>query len=551
MKLLERESFLETLAEYAAEARQGGGRLVLVSGESGIGKTALVDEFQRRLKGARWLWGACDGLLTPRPLGPLFDIASQLDGELARLSRAGAPRDHLFAAFLAELGSPAFTVAVIEDVHWADEATIDLLNFLGRRLGRSPALVLATYRDNELPADHPLRIVLGDLATQRATRRMRLSPLTGEAVRELAGQRDVDANELCRVTGGNPFYVSEALEAGWPSIPPTVRDAVGARLGRLSPGTRAMVETAAVIGARVEISLLSSVLEGEDSTIDECLTSGILVPDGRDLRFRHELVRMAVEDGIAAHRKADLHACLLTALEQRGDADPALLAHHAGGAGDWRSVLRHAPAAARRSAALGARREAAAQFERALRFADQIDPATLATLHEEVASQYSPLDRWEEAERAQQIAIRLRRGLGDDLRVGEDLRMLSVTLCRLCCGEESELAAREAVRVLEGRPPGPELAWAYASLGATHITLGRTEEGIEVAGRAMALGERLRDAEIVSYAMNAIGIARVQSGQDGLASIEAALRIALDADLQEAAGRAYTSLQEACLFRHR
>ena len=88
------ESFLETLAEHAAEARQGGGRLVLVSGASGIGKTALVDEFQRRLKGARWLWGGCDGLLTPRPLGPLFDIASQLDGELASLSRAGAPRNH-------------------------------------------------------------------------------------------------------------------------------------------------------------------------------------------------------------------------------------------------------------------------------------------------------------------------------------------------------------------------------------------------------------------------------------------------------------------------
>ena len=145
-------------------------------------------------------------------------------------------------------------MAVIEDVHWADEATLDLLSFAGRRLGRTRALLLVTYRDDELGDDHPLRIVLGDLATQRATRRMRLPPLSQEAVRALAGERDVDAGELYRVTGGNPFYVSEILEAGWPSVPPTVRDAVGARLARLSAGTRRAVEAAAVIGARVDLS---------------------------------------------------------------------------------------------------------------------------------------------------------------------------------------------------------------------------------------------------------------------------------------------------------
>src|SRR5262245_18526372 len=239
MELLEREPFLATLAEYAADARQGSGRLVLVSGESGIGKTALLEAFQRRSPGLRWLWGGCERLTTPRPLGPLFDIAAQASGELASLAtQAGAPRERLFAAFLAEIGTapastgPASTgpagtatVAVMEDVHWADEATIDLLSYLGRRLSRSPALVVATYRDNEIPDDHPFRLVLGDLATQRGTRRMQLSPLTPGAVRALAGPRDVDAAELHRVTGGNPFYVIEVLEAGWPSVPPTVRDA--------------------------------------------------------------------------------------------------------------------------------------------------------------------------------------------------------------------------------------------------------------------------------------------------------------------------------------
>src|SRR6185437_6473980 len=241
MELLERTPFLQTLAEYAGEARQGNGRLVLLSGESGMGKTVLLEAFQQQLDGARWLWGSCDGLLTPRPLGPLFDIGAQLDGELATLCRQGAPRDRLFAAFLAEIGSSTFTVAVIEDVHWADEATIDLLNFLGRRLSRRNALVLVSYRDNEVGADHPLRIVLGDLATQRATRRMRLPPLSQRAVRRLAEQRDIDAAELHRITGGNPFYVNEVLAARWPSVPPTVSDAVGARLARCNPSAREIV----------------------------------------------------------------------------------------------------------------------------------------------------------------------------------------------------------------------------------------------------------------------------------------------------------------------
>src|SRR5262245_3263494 len=438
MELLERAAVLQTLAEYAAEAQRGSGRLVLVSAESGMGKTVLLEEFQHQLPEARWLWGGCDSLLTPRPLGPLFDIGTQLEGEFAALCRNGAPRERLFTGFLAEIGPPAgFTVAVIEDVHWADEATIDLLSFLGRRLGRMPVLLLASYRDDEIAADHPLRLVLGDLATQRATRRMKLPPLSVGAVRELVGQRDVDAAELHRITGGNPFYVSEILEAGWPSVPPTVRDAVGARLARATPGCRRALEAAAVIGGRISLGLLTAALNGSGSGagehVDKGLESGILVADGPAVRFRHELVRMAVEAGIAPHRRTELHARLLAALEPDG-ADPTLLANHAEGAGDAEAVRRHAPEAARRSSALGAHREAAAHYERALRFSDDGDRSGLAALHEGLSGEYALLDRWEEAEQELRTALALRRAAGDSLAVGEDLRRLSSTLWRLCRG---------------------------------------------------------------------------------------------------------------------
>ena len=434
MELLERAAFLDTLAEYAAEARQGDGRLVLVAGESGMGKTALVEAFQADLSSARWLWGACDGLFTPRPLGPLFDIGAQTDGELAGLCRDNAARDRLFAALLAELSSPAFTVTVIEDAHWADEATIDLISFAGRRLARLRGLLLVTYRDDELAEDHPLRRVLGDLATQRATRRMKLPPLSVAAVRTLAGQHEVDVAELHRVTGGNPFYVSEILGAGWPSVPPTVRDAVAARLARLSPGTRGALEAAAVIGTRVPREQITVLASEPEAAVADCLTAGLLEPDGSGLRFRHEFVRMAVEAAIPAPRKARLHVRLLAELERGGTADPAVLAHHAAGAGDQQAVLRHAPAAARRAAALGAHREAAAHYEHALACTDQLTPADRAALQEALAGEYSLLDRWTESEQVLQSALAIQRDLGDALSVGRLLRQLSTALWRLCRG---------------------------------------------------------------------------------------------------------------------
>jgi DNA-binding CsgD family transcriptional regulator/tetratricopeptide (TPR) repeat protein len=552
MELLERASFLRALGEYASEARKGDGRLVLVSGESGMGKTALLEAFERELKGTRWLWGACDSLLTPRPLGPLFDIGARLDGDFGAACRSGASRDQLFGSFLAEIDSPAnFTVTVIEDVHWADEATTDLLSFAGRRLGRMPALVLVTYRDDELPDDHPLKTVLGDLATQRATRRMRMPPLSVEAVRTLAGRRHVDVAELHAVTGGNPFYVREVLEAGWPAVPATVRDAVGARLARAPAATRRVVESAAIVGTRIDRALLLPILAECGAPMEACLATGILVPDGIGLRFRHELVRMAVAAEIAPHRQAELHERLLTVLEERGDFDPAVLAYHAEGAGDHEAVLRHAPEAARLSSALGAHREAAAQFERALRCAGDSNGQILAPLHEGAAAEYALLDRWPETETALRTALAFRRELGDAESAGRDLCNLSAALWRLCRGGESILAAQEAVLLLEAAPLSPGLPWAYARLGVATLVSGRKDEGLELISRASDLGQQLDQANVVSYALNAIGLTLAQDGEDGIPTIERALRVALEADVQEAAGRAYSSLQEASICQHR
>jgi DNA-binding CsgD family transcriptional regulator len=549
MDLLEREPFLNELTGYADGARRGDGCLVLISGESGIGKTALVDGFRQRAGGDRWLWGSCDGLLTPRPLGPLFDLAAQAGGDLAELCDRGASRDRLFAATLAELDDPdRLTVVVLEDLHWADEATIDLLSFLGRRVGRLRALVLATFRDDALSEDHPLRIVLGDLATQRGVRRLPLAPLSAGAVRSLVSHSPagpaVDADELYRVTGGNPFYVSEVLSAGWPVIPPTVRDAAAARLARATPATRRAIEAIAVAGTRITPDQLAAV-QDVAPPIDDGLATGILVADGADLRFRHELLRMAVADTIPPPRKIALHARWLTVLADGPDPDPALLAHHGEGARDAQAVLRYALIAARSAAALGAHREAAAQYERALRFAGPADGPARALLHENLAQEYALLDHWPETERALRVAIDLRQAEQNPLRTGADLHLLSTALWRLCRGPESLRASVSAARILETLPPGRDLARALTLQSALYLATGRTDEGLAAAGRARQLGETLDLPEVTSYALNGLGCALSETGGEGLDYLHQALRVALEAGLPEHAGRAWTSLQEA------
>jgi predicted ATPase len=221
--LLERETFLDVLAGPP-------GRLILVGGEAGVGKTALVRAFT---EGRNVLWGACDPLHTPRPLGPLLDIGLHESAPAA-----------LVAALLRELREAPGTVLVLEDVHWADEGTLDVLRLLGRRIEGVPALAIATFRDDE-PA--PLRVVLGELATAAGVERIKLPPLSPEAVRMLAEPHAIDAADLHRSTGGNPFYVTEVLSAPAAAIPATVRDAVLARAARLSPPARELLERLAMI----------------------------------------------------------------------------------------------------------------------------------------------------------------------------------------------------------------------------------------------------------------------------------------------------------------
>jgi DNA-binding CsgD family transcriptional regulator len=539
-ELLERDDFLDTLRATLAKVMEGRGRLIVLAGEAGVGKTALVRRFCADLGGdMRVLAGTCDALFTPRPLGPLADVAEETGEPLASLVAGGALPHEVVAALLDELRTKP-TVLVLEDLHWADEATLDVLRLLGRRIEVIPALVLTTYRDDELEATYPLRIVLGGLSTGAGVDRLRLRPLSREAVRLLSEPHGVDGDELHRRTGGNPFFVTEVLRAGADDIPPTVRDAVLARVARLTPEARRLLETVAVMPEQAELRLLEAAAAGELERLDECLASGMLEEVGAAVGFRHELARLAIEESIAFNRRRALHAEILGVLALLPAPDYARLAHHAEGAGDVEAVLRFAPAAADRAAELGAHREAAAQYARALRFGDGLSSEERAELLERRSRECYLTDQSLEAIEAAQNALERYRDVGDRRKEGDSLRWLSQILW--CPGRvaESEQAGRRAVALLERLPPGRELAVAYCNLSELCENGARLDEARAWGERGLELARHLDEPEIVLRAQADIGA--VASGPEGRQMLERVIELADEAGLAERAGRTFLFL---------
>jgi DNA-binding SARP family transcriptional activator len=543
--LLERELSLEALNEYAVQARRGEGRLVLIGGEAGVGKTVLVERLQRDLPDACWWWGICDGLFTPRPLGPLFDLADQLGGVLLERCRAGASREELFRALLRQVSGPGLlNVVVVEDVHWADEATLDLLRYLGRRLRDAAVLLIATYRDDSLAAGDSLRVALGDLASQRCTCRIELAPLSLEAVRAPAGGSGLSAAELYELTGGNPFYVTEVLRAGMERVPPSARDAVLARAARLSAGSREVLDVAALSGSRIEVRLLESVTGCQRSAIDQLLVSGLLAWEGGWVRFRHEIARLAVAQAVPAYLGQTIHGLVLETLRSFGCEDDARMAFHAEAAGDGTAVVRYASAAAHRAAGLGAHREAAAQFERALRFVGGADPATLAGLYERLADELPLLDRWADASDAAERALALWREAGDRQREGNALRRLSRIRWNLYRGRDAVAAAEAAISVLEALGPSVALAQAYATFASQRMVHADHDAAIDLALRAHELAARFGATDVCSDALNTQAVCISAKGLEWAGQMRRALDLALAGNHHDESARAYAHLCE-------
>ena len=488
--LVERDGLVDRL-------RGARGRFVAVLGEAGAGKTALV---QAALADAAWGW--CEPLATPRPLGPFRDIARALwPGE----PELGVPelRERL-------LDTPA--PLVVEDAHWVDEASADVLRFLGRRVAASGGLVVVTARD-ELAADHPLRRVLGDLGA--AVTRLEVPPLSPAAVASLV--TGVDPAEAYRLTGGNAFLVSQL--AG-DRVAASVRDSVAARMARLGPAVRAAVELLSVVPGRAPVTLLGS----ERPALDEAVLAGLLRVDGTVVEFRHELVRLAVEQELGPARRQDLHATVLERLErEQPAAEPAALAYHA-----WRAdrpdlALRCELAAAAKAAGLGAHREAAAHYRRAASATPGAvrDPAG-AGLWLTLSREEYLLGQDEAALDAARHAVSLS---------GADPRRRAAAigwLSRVSHPESRQLRlAAEAVELLEPLGPSLELAAAVARLAMIRMIARDLDAAEEAARQALDLTATLTRAGVT--AAEPVGPADLDPGEGSLAGVQVAALQALGA----------------------
>ncbi len=538
MPLVGRDRPLQTLTDAARDAASGRGRLVLVAGEAGVGKSALVEAAKEQATATRWLTGQCEPQFTPRPLGPLLDVAATLSAGLPGLLGDQTPRVELFAAVAAALAVPS--VWVIEDAHWADEATLDLLRFLARRLNALPSLVVVTHRTDADGADPGWRQTLAELSRARGTVRIDLEPLDLAAVGELAQGSALDPALLHRLTGGNAFFLTELLAQGSTEPPGSARDAVLGRALALSPAARRGVEVLAVIGGRIPPDLATAAGVG-DVELDEIVRSGLLVADGRQLRFRHELTRLAIEGEMGPHRRPALHDRVFAALELRQDDDPARLAYHADEAGRGADALRLASAAGVRAAALGAHREAAAQYRRALRHAEHVDSRQRAGLHDALADELAFLDRWEESADERLAAIALWRELEQPLRVGDDLRRLCVGMWRRCEGAESNRYAEEAVALLEPLGPSAELGWAYLTRSAGSPDLGRLALDAE---RALRVADALRLPALTHHLLLADAEREFRTGGDWETPLRTAADLATSQGLDQLGGAAYSTMYE-------
>ena len=528
--LIERSRELSLLGEAVdAVGTRLGGRLVFVAGEAGVGKTALVRRFcDDRADQARVLWGACDALFTPRPLGPFLDIAESSGGELVDAVGAGAGTFELAAALQADLRKRSPTILVLEDAHWADDATLDVLRLLARRVKSLPVALLVSYRQTELGRFHPLRQVLGEFGSGPSTTRVKLEPLSAGAVARLAEQHRVDGDALYARTGGNPFFVTEVLAAG-EEIPETVRDAVLSRAARLTPAARALLDAVAVAPAHAELPLLEQSAPDAVPALDECLSAGMLVEADGAVGFRHELARLAVEQATAPDERLRLHRAALAALRSapRATADLARLAHHAESAHDADAVLEFAPAAGARAAELRAHREAAAQYARALRFADGLPLAERAELlgchtwecyvttqdEAALASSREALDAW--------------RGLGNPAKEVETLANIARVALNMGLAEDASLAARDAASILEQFPKGPHLAPVYDLVGAVTLLSEDADETERWSRRAFDVAEEAGDDDTAASALSILGAAKALKGlPSGVEELERSLAMA-------------------------
>lgn len=541
--LVERDTELMVLTSLFGPLLQGISHIALVSGESGVGKTTLVNAMVEATPPGIRLWrGGCDNLVTVNPFAPLREALRTVSGALRTALDQGDSPDVL-TGLAEELSGGQPTLLVIEDLHWADDASVDVLSYLARRLQRLSLLLVVTFRDDEVHPGHSLHRLLAALPPE-GTQRLLPKPLTVGGVAALVGESGWDATELHATTGGNPFYVTEALAGPPGAVPETVAAAVDARLQRLSAPARTALEQVCVWPGVLDYELAHALLGKGLAALTEAEDAGVLVAEPAGVRFRHEIARRATVARLTGLRRREADRAVTEVLKLRGDHDLSRLVHHASACGDNRTVATFAPKAARQAGKAGAQRQALDFYRTALQHEVLMDDAVLA----EVLDGYA----WElhNAHRLSEAVIQGRRAQ-QFYQVIDDPSAEAMALVRLTrplylSGEPDEAlaCAERAVALTEGADT-LIAAQALAALGALCALDVEAEAAREPLTRALALANQLSDREVESLCVNYLAQSVTgDNTEDAVRLLFDSLSLATRSGSYELVARGYTNLAE-------
>jgi DNA-binding CsgD family transcriptional regulator/tetratricopeptide (TPR) repeat protein len=547
MELIERSGYLDILHKQLKQTARGEGFIFFLIGEAGIGKTSLVQAFMREAEDDCQVYtGTCDSLFTPRPLAPLFDIAYQIGGELPALLQSTTDKSTLFAAFLQKLtGSNSPIVLVFEDIHWADEVTLDFIKFLARRIHRSKILFILTFRDNEISENLALRNVLGDLSPD-VMQKITLPPLSRQAVKKLAATRGYSGEDVYNISGGIPFYVNEILASYSPGIPRNIKDAVLAVYNRGVGLKKDLWELFSVAPDGLEINLLEKISPHYGLCLEQCLDNGVLLTDRNTIRFKHELYRRTVEEHLSPLKRLDLHKKVLDLLLQSNEPIRSeRIVHHAKNANAYEVVMKYAPQAAEQAVQVGAHVEASKLFLTAIEYAPRGNPVELVNLYEQYAYECYLTNQVKEAIIYQQRALRVYRERNEVEKTGNSLRILSRLWWFEANGHEAEKLGHEAITVLENEPSSAVKAMAYSNMSQLKMLSDEHEDSIYWGEIAINMANELGNHEILSHALCNVGAVKMrkpETQQEGEKLLLQSLDMALKHGFHDHAGRSYTCL---------
>jgi DNA-binding CsgD family transcriptional regulator/tetratricopeptide (TPR) repeat protein len=542
-QLLEREGPLARLEAAIGAARRGRGRIVSLEGEAGIGKSALTLAFVDACRGdVRAHVGGCEHLTTPEPLGPLRDIARESQGRFTVSPLGSLATYEGLLRLLTGGKGPA--LLVLEDIHWADDATLDALRFLGRRIRTAPVMVLVTFRNDEPESQARLASLWTDMPRD-ARERIELEPLSLEAVGQLALREGRVAREVYEATGGNPFHITEYLASdGEGRVPRSVQEMTVARAGRLSAHARRTLECASIFPRQIdEQTLLQIVSDADHAGVEECLASGMLNAREGALAFRHELARRAINEAMSPLHRRELHAAALALLRDRGSARAAEVAHHAEQAGATDELTLLAIRAAQEAGSLGAYREAVAHLTRAIEHGHGLSDGERAQLLERKAFAAHFCGAFSASIGALEDAIAMHRRADSITGVGNALRISGHVYWALGDPDMAEAHLEEAVDVLSAEPDSWQYAMALASQAQFDALADRNSKALPAAEEALARAQKLGRRDIAMMALTCLHTTRSSTDLDaGLPALLATIEEARRLDELDALPRLYTNL---------